>query len=226
MDKYFNKKELIKGIIIIILYFVLPRLLVLPFKFIHISGNPMSIYNFQLYYIYGSTALLFIIIYFKALKKDLKDFKKNYKKYLSIAFSYWIKGLFVMVVSSNIINLFNIPANANQESNIAILKMLPLTQFILACIMAPITEELVFRGGLNKGIKNDKIYIAVTSLLFAYIHVKTSLSNPISILYLIPYGALSVSFAYTLRKTNNIFSTIIIHGIHNFIALILILGGI
>lgn len=227
MDKYFNGKELIKGILVILLYFILPSILTIPFLFVTPNGNETTIYNFELYYVYLSLSFIFMLFYFKDIKKEWKDFKKNDKKHLKIAFSYWIKGLFVMFVFSFFINTIDLPSNVNQESNIEILKALPFTEFFLACITAPFIEEIVFRKSLFKAIKNDKVYILVTSFLFAFIHITTSLSNPVSLLYLIPYGALGVAFAFTLKKTNNIFSTIVIHSTHNFLALLLlVLGGL
>ena len=41
------------------------------------------------------------------------------------------------------------------------------------------------------------------------------------ILYLIPYSALGISFAYILQKTDNIFVTIGLHFMHNGILMAL-----
>ena len=132
-----------------------------------------------------------------------------------------------MIISSTLISYLNINETINQESNVAFLKDYPLFEIITACFIAPIIEELVFRKSLRKGIKNNKNYIIITSIIFSFIHVSTSLStNPLSLIHLIPYGALSVALAKTYTDTNNIFSNISIHIFHNTLAIIelLLLG--
>lgn len=48
------------------------------------------------------------------------------------------------------------------------------------------------------------------------------------LVYLIPYSALGIAFAYAYKKTDNIYGVILIHGLHNAISLleIIILGGL
>lgn len=224
-----NTKELIKGLLIICLYFIAPVLLSSPFLFLikkHIISYPIATIL-----LYLSLTILFSIIYIKDLIKDFKDFKKNYKSILKVSFTYWIKGLFIMLTSSYIIGLLKIAPNVNQQENINILKQMPLVEFICAIFLAPIFEELVFRRGLKNFTRNKHIYALTTGIIFAFIHVISSLStidSYIMLIYLIPYSALGIAFGYTYQKTNNIYSTIIPHAIHNAISLleILILGAL
>ena len=57
-------------------------------------------------------------------------------------------------------------------------------------------------------------------------HVLGSVTNTIDYLYIIPYLGIGISFAYLYDKTNNIFSTITMHSLHNTIAIITYLGGL
>ena len=62
-------------------------------------------------------------------------------------------------------------------------------------------------------------------------HVINGITTPLALLYFIPYGALAFAFSYTLDKTNNIFTTTIIHTLHNTISILILtisilLGGI
>ena len=46
-------------------------------------------------------------------------------------------------------------------------------------------------------------------------HIIGSASSLIDVLFIIPYSSLGLAFAYTYYKTDNIFSTISMHLIHN-----------
>ena len=225
LKKQINIKELIKGFTIIALYFFLGDLLSIPFLFLF----KKNILNQELanLFLYVSLTLIFIIIYFKDLKKDFKNFIKNPKSILKIGINYWIKGLFIMMVSSFIFNIIGIGTSVNQEQNIELLKKMPLYELISAILLAPILEELVFRRGLKNAFKNNYLYAYTVGLIFGFIHITTSLSSPIMILLIIPYSAMGVAFGFAYKKTNNIFSTITIHMLHNAISLgLAMLGGI
>ena len=54
------------------------------------------------------------------------------------------------------------------------------------------------------------------------IHVLNGITSPYELLFYIPYGALALAFSYILDKTNNIFTTTIIHTFHNTLAIVLL----
>ena len=162
--------------------------------------------------------IIFIIIYRKRLLKDLKEFKKEY---LSIAFKYWIVGAITMII----INLFllnflkDIPSN--ESANRALIKMLPLYTIFGMCILAPINEEITFRHSLRNIFKNEWAYAILSGLAFGAVHVLGS-SWP-QVLYIIPYGTLGFVFARAYSKTNNIYTSIIMHATHNTITILFLL---
>ena len=93
-------------------------------------------------------------------------------------------------------------------------------------IYAPLTEEIAFRKSIKDACPNKELYIILSGLIFGGLHVITSLNNPLGFLYLIPYCSLGFVFAYLYQKTDNIFSTITAHSIHNTLALLIYLRGI
>lgn len=230
MIKNINIKELIKGLFIICTYFILTFIFQIPFIFLY----SLKIINEEFLYIfvYLSLAIAFILYNKKDLIKEYKDFKKNYKSILKITFNYWIKGMLVMIISTIIINMIKIPSNTtNQESNITMLKTMPIAEILIAVLFAPITEELVFRKSFKNFTTNPHIYAFTTGLIFAAIHLVSSinsLNDIIMILHIIPYSAVGIAFGYAYKKTNNIYGTITLHSIHNAIALleIILLGGL
>lgn len=229
MNKNINIKELLKGLLIICSYFLVSNILAIPFLFLYKN----NIINEATFYIlvYLLITITYILIYIKDLIKDFNDFKKYYKTILKTTINYWIKGLFIMIVSSYIIELINLPINTNQEANANLLASLPLVEALIAVLFAPIYEELVFRRGLFKFTDNKHLYAITTGVIFALIHITSSITSPqdlIMLIYLIPYSSVGIAFGYAYKKTNNIFGTITVHSIHNAITLIemIILGGL
>ena len=60
------------------------------------------------------------------------------------------------------------------------------------------------------------IYILLSALIFGYLHVTNS-NSLYDFLYIIPYGALGAAFAYINVKTDNVYSSILVHFVHNSI---------
>ncbi|HIS17227.1 MAG TPA: CPBP family intramembrane metalloprotease [Candidatus Coprovivens excrementavium] len=229
MKNIINIKETLKGLLIILSYFILPTIIYMPFYFF----ERKEIINYQVSMIltYFFTAIVYSYIYRKDLIKDIKNFKENYKLILSTTIKYWFIGLIVMVISSNIINMIGIAPNTNQEGNIELLRKYPLFEITCACFIAPIIEELVYRRSLKNATSNKHLFALTSGIIFGLVHVLSSISSSsdlIMLIYLIPFSSVGISFGYAYYKTNNIYGTIIIHSIHNIISIIqiIILGGL
>lgn len=224
MKQTINSKKLKKGILIICSYLVLSIILQIPFLFL-----PEKLFYL---FTYLSLAIIYIIYFKNDLKQELISLKKNYKTILKTTFKYWLIGLSIMIISSFIINFLNIPSNTtNQETNITLLQRMPIIATIIMAILAPITEELVFRKGLHKFTTNKHTYAITSGIIFASIHLIssfTSLSDIIMIIHLIPYSAVGIAFGYAYHKTDNIYGTIIFHTIHNLLSILqlILIGGI
>ena len=91
-----------------------------------------------------------------------------------------------------------------------------LVIFFLACIIAPISEEIIFRGFLFRIIKqkySTSFAIVINSLFFGLIHLSPSA--------IIPAAILGISLSIIRIKTNSVYSSILIHSLHNLFALFL-----
>lgn len=91
-----------------------------------------------------------------------------------------------------------------------------------AVLWAPIVEELIFRGSLRRFIKNDKLFIVVSAVVFGLIHtiVETTLINVF--VMAIPYMILGGFFAYVYAKTDNICNNILAHAFQNAVGMLLV----
>ena len=80
--------------------------------------------------------------------------------------------------------------------------------------------------------KNKHLFSIITGTIFGFIHIITSLSlkNPLNILLLVPYSAMGVALGYSYKETDNIFTSLSMHMIHNFISVLILIisikGGI
>lgn len=83
--------------------------------------------------------------------------------------------------------------------------------FVVIVLIAPVMEELIFRGLLYKKLScfGDKVYILISGLLFAAMHV-----NLFQMLYAFVLGAM---FAAVVCKTGSIRSAVILHMCVNFL---------
>ena len=82
-----------------------------------------------------------------------------------------------MLISSIIIGLLGISDSVNQDTNIELFKNSPIMQAIIAIILAPIIEEIVFRRSFKDFTNNKILFAIVTGLIFGGIHVITSITN-------------------------------------------------
>ena len=93
-------------------------------------------------------------------------------------------------------------------------------------IYAPFVEEIIFRKSIRDFVSNKWVYAVLSGFIFGGLHVLTSITDITSLLYLIPYCSLGFVFALLYTKSNNIFSSIMVHAIHNSLALVLYLVSI
>lgn len=159
---------------------------------------------------------ILLFIFKNKVINDIKDMKINHKKYFKECFKYWIIGLVVMFISNLIIIEINgKEISGNEEAIRNIFATNPIYIYISAVVIAPILEELTFRQCIKNIFPNKFLFLLISGLVFGYLHASTDLKSASDLLYIIPYGAFGVAFAYMLIKTENIFTSIGFHLMHN-----------
>lgn len=162
-----------------------------------------------------------VCIYLKTIQKDFKDFKTNFKYYFNNYFKYWFLNIGLMMISSSIVSMITqIDNSTNQEYVVKILENFPIYAIVSTVIIAPITEELIFRLNFRKIFKTDFLFIIMSGLIFGLMHLSVATSL-LEFLYIIPYSIPGFIFAYTLKKSNNIFVPISLHMLHNGIMMLM-----
>lgn len=212
-----------KGILIFISYFVYIIIIGIIMASLKIDYNTISIKNKVMYNVItnGFYLLLLILFFKKELKEELKLLKTNYKDYFIKSILIFLAGALLMFISTLIISKFTGQSISGNETEIRnFIKNSPLLTIILAVIISPIIEELVFRKAIKNIFNNKYLFIIISSLIFGLLHI-SSIRDINELLFSIPYIIMGISFAITYQKTNNIFTSIILHSSYNLVLILI-----
>ena len=217
LEKY--TKHFIIGISTIIIYFLTSFIEIIILLIEKINIKNMTITSKTIYLILCQIMIISIItlINNKKLKKDFKDFKKNWKQYLEEYLIYYIIAVIIMIVSNLFINSLTKTIAGNEQLIQETIKKAPIYIFFSSVIAAPFLEEMVFRQSIKNIITNKTVFIITSGLIFGGLHVIGNINTIYDILYIIPYSTPGFMFAYILSKKDNIFIPISIHFIHNLL---------
>lgn len=218
MKKY---KETLIGLTVFIGYLLLSQysnVIISLLGFNNLS-TPLKLLISIVYELLMITGIIFV--YLKTIAKDFNNFRQNFKYYFNTYAKYWFLNLGLMMISNIIISsLININSSTNQQYIVSLLDKYPIYTFITTILIAPVLEELVFRLTFRKIFKTDILFIFISGLIFGVLHFSVATSVQ-ELLYIIPYSIPGWIFAYTLKKSNNIFVPISLHMFHNTIMTIL-----
>lgn len=218
MKKY---KDIIIGILVFLGYLLLSKyadniLILLGFNKL---STPLKLIVSIIYEILMLLAIIFI--YLKTIVNDFIDYKQNIKYYINNYLKYWFLNLGLMMITNIIIiNITNINNSTNQEYITKLLGKYPIYTIVATILIAPLTEELIFRLNIRKIFKNNIIFIITSGLVFGALHLTVATSIK-ELLFIIPYSIPGFIFAYTLTKSKNIFVPISLHTMHNTLMILL-----
>ncbi len=189
-------------------------------------------YNFAYLGIYFFTFLTIMIIIHKDIFKQFKEFIKEPKKFLKKGFSYWGYGIVFMMFSNLLVSSLVGNIAVNEQVTRQTLLVSPLYAIPTIIFFGPFLEEIVFRYCLRKGFRNKLFYAFFSAFSFGILHVFTAfdsltftniMANFKEFLFIVPYGSLGFFFAKAYFETDNIFTSIVPHMLHNSISIALIL---
>lgn len=207
-----NKKTKLHAIIVILVYFLLPEFIaLLPFSVIALS----LILDVIL-------IKVCIICFWEELKTSFVIFRENIKKYLKFILNkQWIMFIVYYIT---LMMIYVIKGTASEPVNQEMLEQLSLLYLIPSCLIyAPLVEELVFRGAIKKLIKNDRLFIVISGVIFGLLHAINEATILDIVLFSLPYSVIGCYLAYLYVRTDNIYCSITGHFIHNAFACILML---
>ena len=173
-------------------------------------------------------ALLLLFIYWLKKKKMLYIFEKNAWSWLTLFFL--VISLVAIYCLRQLVDAFDLRFHHLTDNKYIFQDLLSvlysngqptflstILKFSLIVVVAPILEEIVFRGYfMNTFFPNSKYYLDVilSALIFGISHLVFSHRDPIS---LIIYSLGGLFFALVYRWTKNLKITILCHSFFNFL---------
>jgi len=130
---------------------------------------------------------------------------------LSLGWNLVLQALGLPDAPQDLVRIF-----AETESGVVIAGM-----FFVACVLAPISEELVFRAGLYRYIRQKlgrMPALLVSGLLFGVLHGSWTGA--------IPLAGLGMLLALVYEATGSIRVPIIVHGLFNLNTILIVLSGL
>ena len=121
----------------------------------------------------------------------------------------------VLLISICIISFVMEGQPENQNKLEESFKEAPIFNAIFTIIIGPIIEEFIFRFLPYRFIKNKTIYIFVSTIIFAGMHV---IDDPNAFYYIWFYMMRPLYYAYRYHKTNDIWVPTSMHMLNNLIA--------
>ena len=214
-----NSNKIIKNLLMFLSYFVYQYIVLFIILLLGIKLDTNLSKNIYLI----STSLIYLLfvlfMYRKELISDLKSFKiKTILKYIPI----YIIGITLMVsLNALIYKITNTTISGNEENVREYIKLFPIYMCFSTVIYAPFVEEIIFRKTFKNMIKNSTIFILISGIMFGLVHISLDGNIFKELLITVPYMIMGFDFAYIYHKSNNIFTTITIHSLHNLILLLI-----
>lgn len=215
---------MLRTIKLVIYYFIyqvlFTALIALPATFIQLMKNGGDITTFTgtettvtttgLVMVLSGIAMIWHLIHFKYVKFNLKSFGEVSGKTIWLSIPFIVAGMVFVNLCSEFLNLPDLMQDTFRAMSRNVFGILSIT------IMAPLVEELLFRGAiqghlLRKGMK--PVYaILIASAVFGIIHM-----NPVQI----PFAfAIGMIFGWLYYRTGSVVPGMIGHFINNYIATI------
>lgn len=160
--------------------------------------------------------LLYLFGYKPNLFSEGSVSKSKFKLSLKIYVIMWLSLTLFNLAVSVLMPHYTQPAN-QQVIEVLVSQQNTLIMFVTLVIIAPIAEELIFRGLIMRGMfpKYPFVGFAVSATFFTLAH------SPANAIDFMTYFILSVGLTYIYWRTREIKYPIMIHMIQNFLSFII-----
>ena len=229
-EKIYN---ILKLSISLLLFFSINIIISFILKSINIDIKSLSS-KFQVIYQLIISIIMFIlvfILYFKTIKKDYKELKKhigkNIKDIIKLFLIFMIVKYIVSFITILLMTILKLDIESVTSVNQTLIenyvKTAPILMVITTSILAPIYEEILFRLGFKKVFNKGLLFVLISGFVFGLLHVfplTEGVSLTLGIVQSISYVTMGIFLAYIYNKTNNIFISIGVHFLNNFISIL------
>lgn len=225
---YITKPLSKKRIVFALLYYFIGHLFVMPLFFMVVLG---IFYDMETASLYAQAIsdtcnlFVFLILFLPYLEESFEIFKSNIQYTLLHSFKWY----FPMLLSNSLVTVVimyftGLSQSVNQETISSMFDRSILAIAVPSILVAPLVEELIFRGIIFKGFRKFGFLPAalVSSLSFGFLHVMLSLitKNYTDLVFVMIYAVMAFYFCVAYEKTKNFFGCYVLHLLNNTLAMI------
>lgn len=170
------------------------------------------------------TSIVFLFIYRKRLLRDLGLLIDNFDSYFRFNGRIFLRYLPYYILLSLAVGaiIYNRTENAESTNQLALSTVPIWVLSFLSVLMAPITEEGMFRWTIRKITNNKWLFIILSGFIFGFIHVNYwGEQEWIQLLHIVPYGILGMMMAEMYYDTNNLLASSLFHATWNLVMLLI-----
>lgn len=177
-------------------------------------------------------ALLLLIVGWQlkdTMKAQFLDFKKDIKNNLLYGGVIGILLIYAFQILGGLLTMFlgGAEVSENQQAVETILTSYPAIMIVVTCLLAPIAEEMMFRGIVFGWVYewNPKAAHLVSALFFGFIHIMAAvfMGNLAEWVQIFSYFFMGLALSYLYEKQNNIYVPIMTHMLNNILSILLVL---
>ena len=151
----------------------------------------------------------FVLMYKKRLHHDIK------KIHLNLLLKVLIFGVVACIINEL---LTPFVTTENQQILVRMIHTLPILSAIFICLLGPFVEEFVFRYSFDIFIKNEKLFLVISSFVFGLLH--TSGFGAGWWLYVLLGFFMGIVY---IKSNHNIVASIIVHVLLNIVDFLFII---
>ncbi len=214
-----NYNKLIKGLVVLLLYILVPYVLNIFLPSITESSNLDLVYRFIFMFL---LLLLYIFLYREDIIKDIKAFKEHPLKIIGKSLLFFVLLIIGSAVISSLIYLINPTPNSSYVNSGILDSLLEKNIFVLIIyvfVLSLFTEQIVFRKVFKDIIKNKYFFIIFSGLIYGIFQVGYNISslNDIFAVITFTYAGIILSTAY--EKTDNLLAPSFVYLFYNLFVL-------
>lgn len=204
------KKKIVKaGLSLLVFNYLSVAVVLILMLGFNMDFSDENYFNLSLLNFIASLAIMIVIllINFNLVKDGIRKAKETYKtsvvlKFLKnvivVTLTLYLVRFAASYVSALLASIFNLESTTidNQTMIESLLGSAPAMMIISACLLAPISEELLFRGAIKGAIKNKRVFITVSGITFGLAHITDSF------LFIFEILLIGMLLSYLMNKEN------------------------
>ena len=187
-------------------------------------GFQLSTGNLNLLY-YGIGFIFLLTTLFKFMKQSFADLCSNVLDTLiGVGAGYILYILLSYAVNSFLSLFLSDLTNPNSSAVINETRLNPNTMLAIGVLLAPIVEEILFRGVVFGTLRKKSRLLAyvVSSVFFSIYHLWSYLIysfNPVLLLFLVQYVPAGIVLAWSYERGRNVWCPVFLHMLINYISI-------